>query len=72
MVPAPPACHDGATPVPLEVKTYPLVPGLLDAHAAYSAGYVRKTFTEPEKVTALPEFEDAAIVVRVKVGPVVE
>jgi hypothetical protein len=35
-------------------------------------GYVTKTLTVPENVTALPELEDERIVVRVKVGPVVE
>jgi hypothetical protein len=36
------------------------------------AGYVTKTLTVPENVTALPELLEERIVVRVRVGPVVE
>jgi hypothetical protein len=36
------------------------------------AGYVTKTFTVPEKVTAALELLEDKIVVRVNVGPVVE
>jgi len=38
----------------------------------FSDGYVTKTLTEPENVTALPELLEERIVVRVSVGPVVE
>jgi hypothetical protein len=49
---------------------------LLDPDAADTIekldGYVRNTFTVPEKVTAVLELDEEKIVVLVKVGPVVE
>ena len=74
VAPVPP--YPTATAVPCQTpeetvpsaETLPLPSKFTD----FSEGYVTKTLTVPEKVTALPELLEATTVVRVSVGPVVE
>jgi hypothetical protein len=60
-------CHTPEETVP-KADTFPEAFRFTD----FPDGYVSNTETVPENVTALPEFEEDRIVVRVSVGPVVE
>ena len=62
--------HVGATPVPLDLRTCPVVPGLLVELTLYPAGYVINTSLVPEvKLTLLPELLEASTVSRYSVVP---